>query len=344
MRSTVLTHPNATWTEIADTRVPATLPTDAHAAAALEQGGAAVMDLSWAAGIRLLGDDTQRFLNSMLTADFRSMKPGAGAHSAITDNKGRIQGLLDGYLLQPGVGLLILDGTDADWALERLDMYIIMDPIELTDLRTTHTVLHVAGPAAESLIAQIGLAARDDAATEHGANVVLRCDRVGQGIDVLVPNDQAASVWDQLVAAGAVPAGFAVYESLRIQRGLPRWPVDMGERAFIHEMGLRDRVCSFTKGCYIGQEVINRMDTMGRVNKRLLGLASDGPLRAGDAVFVDDTQVGVVGSVAKRGDGSVALSILRKAAWEPGLTVSIQSGDRLGSATVVSLPMTEVTV
>lgn len=344
MRSTVLTHPDATWTEVADTRVPLTLPTDAQARDALRSGGAVVFDASWASGIRLQGDDTQRFLNSMLTADFRSMQPGAGAHSAITDNKGRIQGLLDGYLLGPGVGLLVLDGTDADWALERLDMYIIMDPIELTDLRPTHTVLHVAGPGAVDVLTQAGLSVGDPVASVQGDVTVLRTDRIGPGVDLVVPNDQAAEVWDALQQAGAVAAGFSVYETQRIRRGLPRWPVDMGERAFVHELGLRDRVCSFTKGCYIGQEVINRMDTMGRVNKRLMGLVSDDAIQPGDAVVMDSAQVGVIGSCAPDGDRTVALAILRKAAWEPGQVVSIQAGDRVGSATVVALPIGEATV
>ncbi|MCA9573423.1 MAG: hypothetical protein KC656_36560, partial [Myxococcales bacterium] len=117
-----------------------------------------------------------------------------------------------------------------------------------------------------------------------------------------------------------------------------RWPVDMGERSFIHELGLRERLCSFTKGCYIGQEVINRMETMGKVNKRLTGLELDGPVGVGAEVHLDDKAVGVLSSEVLLDGRHLGLAVLRAAAWQPGTSVTLRQGEQETGARVASLP------
>lgn len=276
--------------------------------------------------LRLDGEDAQRFCNSMLTNNFRDMAPGDSNHSAITDNKGRIEAFVDGHMIAPGRFILVFDGADMEWAHDRLDMYIIMDPIDLTLLHETHTLLHLSGPSAAEELANLGMYPEGQA-TEFEGGVVLPSDRTGRpGWDLLVRHDLAQEIWSQLRDSGATPIGTWAAEAGRIRAGIPRFPQDIGKRAFPHEMGLRDRICSFTKGCYMGQEVINRMDTMGRLNKRLVQIALQEPLSTPTEAMADDAPIGTLTSFTRVGP-PIALGILRPVVWEEGSTLQVDSRD-----------------
>jgi folate-binding protein YgfZ len=290
---------------------------------AAEQGAvrlsSAIFDLGSMGVLRLVGSDTRRFCNSMFTNDWRSLQVGHGHHNAMTDPKGRLMGLLDGWMLGDDSALLVLDGMDPEDTYDRLDMYIIMDPIELTRLEDSHGVLHLVGPDSEGVLAELGLPLPEADVAEVEGGWVLRNERLGvPGFDLVLTLARAQEIWD---GSSSIRAGDEAFEGLRIEQGLPRWPVDMGERAFPHELGLRDRVCSFTKGCYIGQEVINRMETMGKTNRRLLRVELDAPGLG--PVFVGDEPAGQVTSTGRVGDRVLGLGLLRKAAWEDGVSLRI---------------------
>lgn len=272
--------------------------------------------------VLLEGDDTRRFLNSMLTNNFKDLAVGDGNHNAITDRKGKVEGLLDGYMLSPSKALLVLNGMDIEWTLERLDMYIIMDPIELTELSLTHGVLSLQGPEARTLAEAAGLPVPEVAVARIEGGWVLFNDRVDDvGLDIILPSEQLEVLRTKLLELGAKTGSNEDLEGLRIQRGLPRWPADMGKRAFVHELGLRDRVCSFRKGCYVGQEVINRMDTMGKLNRRLLRVRMDSSATPGP-IEVDGKPAGEITSVGRVDGQFWGLGLLRAPAWEPGTRVA----------------------
>ena len=293
--------------------------------------GAVLFDLDLPI-LTLKGSDTRRFCNSMFTNNWRGLAVGGGHHNAMTDPKGRLMGLLDGWMLAEDRALLVLDGMDAEETYDRLDMYIIMDPIELKRLAGDHAVLHLAGPGAEAALGGLGLPVPEADVAELEAGWVLRNERVGlPGFDLVLPVDAARQVWQ---GSELPKAGQGVFEALRIEQRLPRWPRDMGERAFPHELGLRDRVCSFTKGCYIGQEVINRMETMGKLNRQLALVELDEPVTG--PVFVGEQAVGELTSAARVGERSLGLGLLRKPAWEEGavLRIEAEGGSRNGSVIV----------
>jgi aminomethyltransferase len=154
----------------------------------------------------------------------------------------------------------------------------------------------------------------------------------------VIERERFSEAWSALTAAGATPAGTDALDALRILRGLPRWPQDMPDRAFIHELGIRERVCNFNKGCYIGQEIINRMDTMGKVNKRLTALVSDDGA-PGAEVLRGEKVVGVITSAARVDGRVVSIGVLRKEAGEPGDPVEIKIEGRVVPATISSLPV-----
>ena len=269
--------------------------------------------------IRLKGGDTRRFLNSMLTNNFRDLTVGDGNHNAITDRKGKVEGLLSGYLVAADEALLVLDGMDLEWTLDRLDMYIIMDPIELTTVTTT--ILSVQGVGAASVLAAAGLPVPEVAVAEFSGGHVLRNDRVdSEGFDLIVCSESLEEVADKLLESGASAANLDHFEGLRVRRGLPAFPQDMGKRALPHELGLRDRILSFNKGCYMGQEVINRLDNMGKLNRRLVRVRMDSEAQPGP-VTVGGAEVGELTSVARIDDEVWALGLLRNAAWERGVRI-----------------------
>ncbi len=271
--------------------------------------------------LRLEGDDTRRFLNSMLTNNFKDMNVGGGNHNAITDRKGRLEGLLDGYMTQENQALLVLDGMDLAWTIDRLDMYIIMDPIEISVVSDTHGVLSLQGEGAAALVSEVGLPLPEDHAVAHDQGWVLRSDRVADsGFDLVFPLNEVEPLSQRLAQAGARHGSDGDYDALRVERGLPRWPDDMGRRAFPHELGLRERVLHFQKGCYMGQEVINRMETMGKLTRRLVRVRMDADAVPG-SITVDGESVGDLTSIGAMGGRIWGLGLLRSAAWVPGVRI-----------------------
>lgn len=303
------------------------------------RSGAMIVDLSPLGVLELEGADTPRFCNSMFTNNIRDLSEGGGNHNALTDKQGRIFGMLDAYLIRRDLLLAVMDGSDVTEVSETLDRYIIMDPIELRDRSDSLGVLTVQGPRAEEILRAAGIPVPERVHTAWGGGLVARADRTGLGgFDLVIAAEHFAEAWAALTAAGATAAGTDALDALRILRGLPRWPQDMPERAFIHELGIRERVCNFNKGCYIGQEIINRMDTMGKVNKRLTALVSD-EAAPGAEVLRGEKVVGVITSVARVDGRVVSIGVLRKEAGEPGDAVEIKIDERLVSATISPLPV-----
>lgn len=312
---------------------------DVQAEVDAARAGAMLVDLSPLGVLELEGADTPRFCNSMFTNNIRDLPEGGGNHNALTDKQGRIFGMLDAYLIRRDLLLAVMDGSDVTEVSEYLDRYIIMDPIELRDRSEELAVLTLQGPQAEAILRAAGIPTPDRVHTAWGGGLVARADRTGLGgFDLVIAREQLAPAWAALTAAGATPAGTDALDALRILRGLPRWPQDMPERAFIHELGIRERVCNFNKGCYIGQEIINRMDTMGKVNKRLTALVS-ADAAAGAEVVRGEKGVGVITSVARVDGRVVSIGVLRKEAGEPGEPVEIKIGDSLVPATISPLPV-----
>ena len=283
--------------------------------------GAALCDLSYVTPLRIAGSDARRWSNGMFTNNVRFLPPGGGNQHGIADAKGRIQGLLDLYCVTDTEFIGLLDGREFAWFQSTFDMFIIMDDVDLEDLSNNWGVLSVQGPRAAAVLEGIGITVPDLDWAPAGQGIqVMRRDRgAGEGFDLLVDCDRIAEVWADLMDAGGTPVGDRCVEALRILGGIPRWPTDFLEKSFAHEMHIKDRICSFDKGCYRGQEVINRMETMGRVNKCLVGVTADrGVSLDGKEILVQDRSVGRVSSSVALGGHNYGLAILRVRALEDG--------------------------
>jgi len=302
-----------------------------------------LFDLGLAPVLTLQGPDARRFANGMFTQNVRDLAVGAAARSAMTDDRGRILGLLDLYCTDQEGFLLVLEGVDGDWFQERYGMYIVFDDVEMADLSGELVLLSVQGQGAGQVVQQ-ALGGADPALGHRlvdGVHLLARDRAATGGWDLLVPHERADALRADLAVAGAQPAALDELLALRVRAGLPTWPADRsGERTFVHELGLRDLVCSFDKGCYVGQEVINRMDTMGRPTRRLLGLTIQGAELPpeGTTVQLDGATIGRMGTAARVGDQLQALAVLQKKGWAPGTSVTLTTANASWPAIVSTLP------
>lgn len=277
--------------------------------------------------LTFVGPDARRFCNGMFTNNIRNLAVGRSNQNAMVDEKARLQGLHDLACLAdtPEIGghfRATLEGVTVEQFLARYAKYIIFDDVELTDVSEDWRVFTVQGPAAAAKLEGAGLpvpANEGDvvaiAGDLAGATVTKRARSVAGGFDVCVPAAEAAT-WVERLGPLLDPA---TLERLRVEAGLVRWPVDMGERALPHELRVVPRMCNFEKGCYIGQEVINRIDVMGQVNKQVWGLVCDALPEPGTEVKQGDDVVGFVLSGVQEDGYARALVLLRKVAWAPGL-------------------------
>ena len=196
--------------------------------------------------------------------------------------------------------------------------------------------ISLVGPRARDVAAPEDLPLEEHAhrLAELGAARV-RLVATDLGVDVIGDSDAADAVRAALEERGAVPGDEAVAEVLRVERGRPRYGLDMDDTTIPQEAGLNDRAVSFTKGCYVGQETVARLFYRGKPNRHLRGLRLASPASTGEAILLADREVGRVGSAAVSPvHGPIALALVRREAG-PGTRVTVGEG---GEAEVVELP------
>jgi folate-binding protein YgfZ len=282
----------------------------------------------------LTGEDRVRFLHGMVTNDIEGLKPGQGCHAAMLTTKGKMLADLVVYADAEAL-MLVLDGGLRDKIKAVLDKHIIMDDVEVADVTDTPE-LGVWGDDAPAAIARAtGLDAAALAALPHyhfltkGAVRVARAPELG-GVGFHLFGD---------VRVEGEPLDDAAFEERRIEAGTPRYGVDMGEDRLPIEAGISDAV-SFTKGCYLGQEVIARATNLGHINRRLVGLVLDGDAPAAPGAKLSSptrAEAGwVTSSVHSRRLGRpIALGYVHRTLWDPGTQLQLADGR---TATVTALP------
>ncbi|MGE5413845.1 MAG: YgfZ/GcvT domain-containing protein [Syntrophomonadaceae bacterium] len=206
------------------------------------------------------GPDREAFLQGQLTQDVRGLTPGSARHAAGLTPKGRL--LYFGWVAaEPDRLLLVLPGVPAEPVRAHLLRYAVFQKVSVADVSADHVLFALYGPRAAS------------AAVPRGAILLGREGEIAVG--VLLAPDAAAAFEDGLRGAGSVSLSDAAAEALRIEAGRPRFGRDADETNLPDEVGLADTI-STTKGCYVGQEVVARLRTYGRVSRRLVGFRLGG--------------------------------------------------------------------
>lgn len=239
---------------------------------------AGLIDLSHTGLLQVTGKDRHSFLNGLLTNEVSKLSGGTGIRSALLNTKARV--LADLYLYAREDDLLV-DTGDAPGAKVReiLDRFIITEDVQVKDITSEFVHLTLQGQqAAENVRELFGTSFADMKPLQHkmlGPTMIVSHDRTGQsGYDVILPNDEAEAVWQGFLLKGVTPVGLDALEILRLEAAHPRYGIDVDENTIILEAGYKDAI-SFTKGCYLGQEVVARATHIGRVNKNLVQFQTD---------------------------------------------------------------------
>lgn len=323
-------------------------------------------DLSSRSKIAISGGDRVRWLNGMVSNNVRDLTPGHGVYAFMLNAQGRIQA--DLYAFQRGDSLLIdTEGAQSEKVLQIFDHYIIADDVEIADISDKLTALGVSGPKARDVLRKAGIHFSDLAPLEFSSpqcdcacgclecTVVRSDDSEGASYEIWLTPDKLKSTWEALVAAGAMPVGAETLELKRIRYGIPRYGVDIRERDLPQETG-QARALNFTKGCYLGQEIVERIRSRGAVHRQFAAFLLDGELPGAGAKILaiqesekqenakqegekrdQNKEVGEITSSAilplAEGDRPIALGYLRREAAGKPL--------RAGTATLnpVSLPI-----
>jgi folate-binding protein YgfZ len=318
---------------------------------------AGVLDLSFRSRLVLTGADRVRLLNGQVTNNVKDLPAGQGCYAALVTNKGRMQSDLNIYILRDEILLDFEPGLGAAIA-QRFDKFIIADDVQVVDAAPHYGLLSVQGSRAWSAIEDLGLevAQPRDVLNWTSANdgtlgeiYCMNQPRIGtSGFDLFVPLNSLAAAADKLIAAakecGGRACGWQALEAARMEAGIPRFGAEMDETNLPPEAGIESRAVSYTKGCYIGQEVIARIRTYGQVAKALRGLCFADDLSAlpakGDKLFVGEKEVGYVTSAVRSPalKANIGFGYVRREQNAVGTELKVRSTDGESIARIVELP------
>ncbi len=324
--------------------------------AALHQTAGA-LDLSFRSRLCLTGADRTRFLNGQVTNNVKDLHAGDGCYAALVTAKGKLESDLNVYSLANEL-LLDFEPGLADHVTQRLEKYVIADDVQVVDAAPHYGLLSVQGPQAESAARSLGLTASLPAKPMSfitvtdptlGEIYLMNQPRTGtSGFDLFVPTAALGAVMDKLIAAvkqaGGRACGWQALEMARIEAGIPRFGADMDETNLAPETGIEERAISYSKGCYIGQEVIARIRTYGQVNKALRGLRLADDLRElpkkGDILFHGEREVGYITSALSSPalKTNIALGYVRKEANQIGTELILRASSGDSAVKVITLP------
>jgi glycine cleavage system T protein len=348
--------------------VPAAYSDVAQEYGAVREGGAGLIDLSPRGRFLVRGSEAVQFLNGLITNDMKTLEQNSWMPAAFPNVQGRLIAsvrvihLNDELTGKDACSTFLIDTEAAtlERVLRTIERFTLAGDFRVNDITSQTSMLSVQGKKAASVIASV----LDEAAATSTPNAVrqsswqregapaevtiVHASHTGEdGFDLIVNNDQATSLWNALQQAGGEPVGYDALEILRIEAGMPRYGIDMDDTNVVTETNLDDAV-SYTKGCYIGQEIIARIKYRGHVAKKLSGLMfhASASINAGALVnSVDGKEIGRITSAtySPKLNRTIALAYLKYDYIAAGTRVKIVAGDQEVNGEVVALPFVSST-
>jgi aminomethyltransferase len=342
----------ATFTEVAGWKLPRHFG-DPEAEYWAVRQGVGLGDLSHRGLVRITGSERQRFLHAMVSNDTASLQAGQGCYATFLTHKGKmvadfaVYAEVDAYLLD-------LEPHIVGQFIEAIERFVISEDVTFHDDSADWGFLSLQGPRATELL---GLALGRDMPdmapyahipcqlAGHPVRLIQRSHTGERGYQLLVALESLPDVWQALWqhhdTCNACAVGLDTFEVLRIEAGQPLYGCDMTDDTIPLEANL-DEAISSTKGCYIGQEVIARLEARGHVNRKLVGLLLSGQAlpEPGATIVSSGRQVGWITSTiySPTRQQNVALGYVRREVWMPGTHLEVQSNDTTIRATVTELP------
>ena len=294
----------------------------------------ALIDKNYRAYVSFTGPDRVRYLNAILTNNIKDLALGHGIISLLLNPQGHILAEIETYAFADRL-LCVSYAMIRERLIEWLNKYIIMDDVTLTDETSRFGMLALEGPKAAGIAQEltgIDVTKFDDLSCHDGAVGLIPC-RVSKrspggipGAEFFAETENLPALWQILSEAarrhGGGPVGYAAVSATRLAQGVPWFGYDFGEKQIPHEAGLQDSHISYTKGCYTGQEIVERVRSRGQVNRQRIRLTF-----SGDAVPAPETLLTVdgkeVGTVTRAGriwdpPRIIGMGYARKEATAPG--------------------------
>jgi folate-binding protein YgfZ len=265
------------------------------------RNGAAWLDLSARGKIKLTGEDRARLLHAMTTNHIQQLTPGTGCYAFFLNDKGRI--LSDANILcRPDHFLLDLEPEAREKIYQHLDHFIIADDVTIEDATADLATIAVEGPKADAVLQASGAPLPETAHStiEWGSRVVARLNSTGSlGFFIFTPSSEKPVLIAQIEAAGAVAADADAFHVVRLEHGKARYGEDIGER-FLAQEANQPQALHFSKGCYLGQEIVERVRSRGQIHRVLMPLVLDAktPPDPGAKLQTGDANVAEITSAA----------------------------------------------
>jgi folate-binding protein YgfZ len=268
----------------------------------------ALIDKNYRAYLSFTGPDRVRYLNAILTNNIKDLAPSHGNVSLLLNPQGHILAEIETYA-RPEELFCVSYAMIRERLIEVLDKFIIMDDVTLTDRTAKYGTLALEGPSAAQLARELtgvdihAVSDLQSSETQVGSlpcTVVRRTPGEFPGAEFLVDRELLEPLWKILAektrAASGGPVGYTALSALRLEQGVPWFGYDFGEKQIPHEAGLQDTHISYTKGCYTGQEIVERVRSRGQVNRRRVSLIFTGESlpAAGENLTVAGKEVGYV--------------------------------------------------
>jgi len=306
----------------------------------------ALIDKNYRAYLSFTGPDRLRYLNAILTNSIKDLAVGHGIVSLLLNPQGHILAELETYAFADRL-LCVSYAMIRERLIEWLDKYIIMDDVTLNDETPRYGTLALEGPKAATIIQElsgIDVTKFEDLSSHHATvasisgrplpcRIVRRSPGAVTGAEFVAESGKLPELWQILSDAarwhGGGPMGYAALSATRLAQGVPWFGYDFGEKQIPHEAGLQDSHISYTKGCYTGQEIVERVRSRGQVNRQRVRLTFSGEVapEAGALLTLDGKEVGYVTRAARTWDPPriLGMGYVRKEATAPGTALQCAS-------------------
>ncbi|MEP7011373.1 MAG: folate-binding protein [Acidobacteriota bacterium] len=304
-------------------------------------GAVGLIDLSFRGRLELIGADRLRFLNGQVTCEVKSLAAGSGTYGFFTTGQGKVMADFGLLAFEDRLWLDLPAGLDDEIAAH-LAKYLIADRVEVKRLDGV-VPLALVGPGLSAVLPD--LSSLPEGEWGHGkveiGGVEVELSRHphfgAPGAVAWVAAESAGRLTEALSERGARPVSFEAVEILRVEAGLPRFGVDFGPENFPQETGQEEAAVSYTKGCYLGQEVVARIHYRGGVQRSMRGLRFEGEIpERGAPLSFEGREAGTVGSTVKSPRfGGIGLAVIHKRGAAAGTRLTLPDG---ALAEVVDLP------
>lgn len=273
--------------------------------------------------IRIAGNDRAKFVHNFCTADIKKLETDSCCEAFFLNTKGKT--ICHGVVICREIDLLIVStAKSSEVLIENLDRYLLSEDVQLSDVSAIWRSVFVFGPQSSVMLGECEVRVPSESKVYNtGFQLAIQAELAGAGVLILEPVDGDVQVAQKLIASGAVACLSDSFHLLRVQNQTPWCDSEITDKCLPQEFRRDSRAISFTKGCYLGQETVARLDALGHVNRYLAGFEIlDGSVDVGDEIRKDEKKIGVVTSMAQTPDGkTIGLGFLKVEFAKPGEVV-----------------------